>query len=31
MARCGYTWAMIIERLGRQVASGERAPYFTTA
>jgi hypothetical protein len=25
---CGYTWAMIIDRLGRQVAGGERAPYF---
>ena len=29
MAMCGYTWAMIIDRLGRQVARGERAPYFT--
>lgn len=29
MATCGYTWAMIIERLRAQVASGERAPYFT--
>jgi uncharacterized protein YndB with AHSA1/START domain len=29
MARCGYTWAMIIERLGAQVERGERAPYFT--
>jgi uncharacterized protein YndB with AHSA1/START domain len=31
MAMCGYTWAMIIERLARQVAAGERAPYFTAA
>jgi uncharacterized protein YndB with AHSA1/START domain len=29
MAMCGYTWAMIIERLGGQVARGERGPYFT--
>ena len=29
MAMCGYTWAMIIDRLGNQVARGERAPYFT--
>jgi uncharacterized protein YndB with AHSA1/START domain len=29
MAMCGYTWAMIISRLGAQVARGERAPYFT--
>jgi uncharacterized protein YndB with AHSA1/START domain len=29
MAMCGYTWAMIIERLAAQVAGGERAPYFT--
>jgi len=29
MAMCGYTWAMIIDRLGRQVDRGERAPYFT--
>jgi len=29
MAMCGYTWAMIIERLGDQVARGERSPYFT--
>ena len=28
MAMCGYTWAMIIDRLGAQVARGERAPYF---
>lgn len=28
MAMCGYTWAMIIDRLARQVARGERAPYF---
>ena len=28
MAMCGYTWAMIIDRLARQVAGGERAPYF---
>jgi hypothetical protein len=28
MAMCGYTWAMIINRLARQVARGERAPYF---
>jgi uncharacterized protein YndB with AHSA1/START domain len=31
MAMCGYTWAMIIDRLGDQVARGERAPYFTIA
>jgi hypothetical protein len=24
-----YTWSMIIDRLGDQVAHGERAPYFT--
>jgi uncharacterized protein YndB with AHSA1/START domain len=29
MAMCGYTWAMIIDRLTNQVARGERAPYFT--
>lgn len=29
MAMCGYTWAMIINRLGDQVARGQRAPYFT--
>jgi uncharacterized protein YndB with AHSA1/START domain len=29
MAMCGYTWAMIISRLGAQVGRGERAPYFT--
>lgn len=29
MAMCGYTWAMIIERLNDQVTRGERAPYFT--
>jgi uncharacterized protein YndB with AHSA1/START domain len=29
MARCGYTWAMIIDRLTGQVARGERAPYFS--
>lgn len=29
MAMCGYTWAMIIDRLRAQVAHGERAPYFT--
>jgi hypothetical protein len=29
MAMCGYTWALIIERLGAQAARGERAPYFT--
>jgi uncharacterized protein YndB with AHSA1/START domain len=28
MAMCGYTWAMIIDRLAGQVAGGERAPYF---
>ena len=28
MAMCGYTWAMIIERLARQVGDGERKPYF---
>jgi uncharacterized protein YndB with AHSA1/START domain len=28
MAMCGYTWAMIINRLAGQVARGERAPYF---
>ena len=28
MAMCGYTWAMIIDRLHGQVARGERAPYF---
>jgi uncharacterized protein YndB with AHSA1/START domain len=28
MAMCGYTWAMIIDRLARQVAGGERMPYF---
>ena len=28
MAMCGYTWAMIIDRLSRQVADGNRAPYF---
>jgi hypothetical protein len=26
---CGYTWALIIDRLAAQVARGERAPYFT--
>jgi uncharacterized protein YndB with AHSA1/START domain len=31
MAMCGYTWAMIIDRLRDQVARGERAPYFTAA
>ena len=31
MAMCAYTWAMIIERLGRQVAAGERQPYFTAS
>jgi hypothetical protein len=30
MGMCGYTWAMIIDRLGNQVARGERASYFTT-
>jgi uncharacterized protein YndB with AHSA1/START domain len=29
MAMCGYTWAMIIERLAVQASRGERAPYFT--
>jgi hypothetical protein len=29
MARCGYTWAMIIDRLAGQVGRRERAPYFT--
>jgi uncharacterized protein YndB with AHSA1/START domain len=29
MAMCAYTWAMIIDRLSRQVAHGERSPYFT--
>jgi len=29
MAMCGYTWAMIIDRLSAQTARGERAPYFT--
>jgi uncharacterized protein YndB with AHSA1/START domain len=29
MAMCGYTWAMIIDRLGAQVERGERTPYFT--
>jgi hypothetical protein len=29
MAMCAYTWAMIIDRLGDQVARGKRAPYFT--
>jgi uncharacterized protein YndB with AHSA1/START domain len=28
MAMCAYTWAMIIDRLSRQVGDGERAPYF---
>jgi uncharacterized protein YndB with AHSA1/START domain len=28
MAMCGYTWAMIIDRLAAQVARGDRAPYF---
>jgi uncharacterized protein YndB with AHSA1/START domain len=28
MAMCGFTWAMIIDRLARQVAAGDRAPYF---
>jgi uncharacterized protein YndB with AHSA1/START domain len=28
MAMCGYTWAMIIDRLAAQVARGERDPYF---
>lgn len=28
MAMCGYTWAMIIDRLAAQVARAERAPYF---
>ena len=28
MAMCAYTWAMIIERLGRQVTGGGRGPYF---
>jgi uncharacterized protein YndB with AHSA1/START domain len=31
MARCGFTWAMIIDRLRAQVARGERAPYFSVA
>lgn len=26
---CGYTWAMIIDRLAAQAARGERTPYFT--
>jgi uncharacterized protein YndB with AHSA1/START domain len=30
MAMCGYTWAMIIDRLSAQVVRGERAPYFTS-
>ena len=25
---CGYTWAMIIDRLAAQVGRGERAPYL---
>jgi uncharacterized protein YndB with AHSA1/START domain len=29
MAMCGYTWAMIIDRLAAQVADGRREPYFT--
>ena len=29
MAMCGYTWAMIIDRLAAQASRGERAPYFT--
>ena len=28
MAMCGYTWALIIDRLAAQAARGERAPYF---
>jgi uncharacterized protein YndB with AHSA1/START domain len=28
MAMCGYTWAMIIDRLAAQVERGQRAPYF---
>jgi uncharacterized protein YndB with AHSA1/START domain len=28
MAMCGYTWAMIIDRLSAQVGTGARAPYF---
>ena len=28
MAMCGYTWAMIIDRLAAQASTGERAPYF---
>ena len=31
MARCGYTWAMIIDRLRAQLATGTRAPYFAAA
>jgi hypothetical protein len=31
MASCGFTWAMIIDRLDAQSARGERAPYFTAA
>ena len=31
MAMCGYTWAMIIDRLAAQASRGERAPYFTAA
>ena len=31
MAMCGYTWAMIIDRLSAQAARGERAPYFTAS
>jgi Activator of Hsp90 ATPase homolog 1-like protein len=31
MARCGYTWAMIIDRLAGQVGRGEHAPYFVAA
>jgi uncharacterized protein YndB with AHSA1/START domain len=31
MARCGYTWAMIVDRLRAQLATGTRAPYFAAA
>ena len=29
MAMCGYTWAMIIDRLARQVSGSAVEPYFT--
>jgi hypothetical protein len=29
IAMCGYTWALIIDRLDAQVGRGERAPYFS--